>query len=108
MGSIPRLLSAGKVGVSLGRAAVFVHSAEMYPTAIRATALSFTWAVAEIGNIATPILEDASESWPYLVRGLVAIGASVAAFFLPETLGCPLPDNLDEVSDDDDVQPGRP
>merc|ERR1711964_863512 len=59
--------------------------------------------MARVGGILAPALPPLSQMWtplPMLVFGTACIGASVASGMLPETLGKPLPESLQQITEE--------
>ena len=92
------LAVVGKFGSAGSFAITYVYTAELYPTAIRNTAVGTAAAVGRLGGIAAPILANLSPiSLPMTIMGSSSLIGGFLAIFLPETLGMPLPESLDDV-----------
>ena len=80
-----------------------MYTAEIYPTIIRNTAVGTFSFAARIGGISAPFLAlylpKIQEQLPMLIMGGSSIIGGVLAFFLPETLGAKLPENMQDVYD---------
>lgn len=80
----------------------FLFTGELYPTVIRQNGMGFASMMARIGSMVAPMVLLAGDYTPWL-PGLIYGGAPVlsglVAVFLPETLGCPLPDTIQDVED---------
>ncbi|XP_043308297.1 solute carrier family 22 member 6 [Cervus canadensis] len=79
---------------------VFLYTGEVYPTMIRQTGLGMGSTVARVGSIVSPLVGMTAELYPSLplfIYGAVPVAASAAVALLPETLGQPLPDTVQDV-----------
>ncbi|XP_043727159.1 solute carrier family 22 member 6 [Cervus elaphus] len=79
---------------------VFLYTGEVYPTMIRQTGLGMGSTVARVGSIVSPLVSMTAELYPSLplfIYGAVPVAASAAVALLPETLGQPLPDTVQDV-----------
>ncbi|XP_066893547.1 solute carrier family 22 member 6 [Kogia breviceps] len=79
---------------------IFLYTGELYPTMIRQTGLGMGSTVARVGSIVSPLVSMAAEiypSVPLFIYGAVPVAASAATPLLPETLGQPLPDTVQDV-----------
>ncbi|KAK1335471.1 hypothetical protein QTO34_003257 [Cnephaeus nilssonii] len=79
---------------------IFLYTGELYPTMIRQTGLGMGSTMARVGSIASPLVSLTSEllpSAPLFIYGAVPVVASAVAALLPETLGHPLPDTVQDV-----------
>ena len=127
LGILQVLLSlAGKFFASACFAIVYVYTAELYPTAIRNTAIGSCSSVARIGGVvalfltnsgldsnvflqkymkpsvldvnALVILVLSAALIPLGIMGVVSITAGLLATLFPETVGMPLPDTMEEAT----------
>ncbi|XP_060159041.1 solute carrier family 22 member 6 isoform X4 [Globicephala melas] len=81
---------------------IFLYTGELYPTVIRQTGLGMGSTLARVGSIVSPLVSMTAEiypSVPLFIYGAVPVAASAATAFLPETLGQPLPDTVQDVED---------
>ncbi|XP_054581364.1 solute carrier family 22 member 6 isoform X2 [Eptesicus fuscus] len=79
---------------------IFLYTGELYPTMIRQTGLGMGSTMARVGSIASPLVSMTAEllpSAPLFIYGAVPVVASAVAALLPETLGHPLPDTVQDV-----------
>ncbi|XP_022447413.1 solute carrier family 22 member 6 isoform X2 [Delphinapterus leucas] len=79
---------------------IFLYTGELYPTVIRQTGLGMGSTLARVGSIVSPLVSMTAEiypSVPLFIYGAVPVAASAATVFLPETLGQPLPDTVQDV-----------
>ncbi|XP_008279297.1 solute carrier family 22 member 6 [Stegastes partitus] len=80
----------------------YLYSGELYPTIIRQNGMGWVSMMARVGAMVAPmvLLMGDSITWlPGLIYGGAPILTGVAAIFLPETLGSPLPDTIQDVED---------
>ena len=86
-------LFAGKFGASAAFALVYLYTAEIFPTLIRATVVGICSMFARVGGILAPQVAiylpivTLSVQAPMILMGTCALLGSVAAIWLPETLG---------------------
>lgn len=97
------LVLIGKMGSSGAFSTAYVYTAELFPTPIRGTAVGFSSMIGRIGSTAAPQLALflpalTFKELPLLIFGLAGLVGGMLSFFLPETLGHPLPDTLLEAS----------
>ncbi|XP_070313617.1 solute carrier family 22 member 6 isoform X3 [Odocoileus virginianus] len=79
---------------------VFLYTGEVYPTMIRQTGLGMGSTMARVGSIVSPLVSMTAElypSVPLFIYGAVPVAASTAVALLPETLGQPLPDTVQDL-----------
>ncbi|XP_046500118.1 solute carrier family 22 member 6 [Equus quagga] len=79
---------------------IFLYTGELYPTMIRQTGLGMGSTMARVGSIVSPLVSMTSElysSLPLFIYGAVPVAASTATALLPETLGQPLPDTVQDI-----------
>lgn len=79
---------------------IFLYTGELYPTMIRQTGLGMGSTMARVGSIVSPLVSMTSELYPSLplfIYGAVPVAASAATALLPETLGQPLPDTVQDL-----------
>ncbi|XP_039634047.1 solute carrier family 22 member 6 isoform X4 [Perca fluviatilis] len=80
----------------------YLYSGELYPTIIRQNGMGWVSMMARIGAMVAPMVLLTGEYIPWLpglIYGGAPILSGVAAIFLPETLGSPLPDTIEDVED---------
>eukprot|EP00095_Tigriopus_kingsejongensis_P002623 maker-scaffold290_size220039-snap-gene-0.6 protein:Tk02623 transcript:maker-scaffold290_size220039-snap-gene-0.6-mRNA-1 annotation:"solute carrier family 22 member 15-like" len=92
----------GKFGASAAYSVVYLFTTELYPTEIRNTGLGLCCMFARIGGIAAPqvaiyLPKVAFTALPLLIMGGGAILGAIATLFLPETLGSPLIESIEEL-----------
>ncbi|XP_056910095.1 solute carrier family 22 member 6 [Takifugu flavidus] len=80
----------------------YLYSGELYPTVIRQNGMGFVSMTARIGSMVAPMVLLAGDYIPWvpgLIYGGAPILSGVVGIFLPETLGSPLPDTIQDVED---------
>ncbi|KAM7374322.1 hypothetical protein PAMP_006988 [Pampus punctatissimus] len=80
----------------------YLYTGELYPTIIRQNGMGWSSMMARIGAMVAPMVlltRDYIPWLPGLIYGGAPIISGVAAIFLPETLGTPLPDTIQDVED---------
>ncbi|KAL7390181.1 hypothetical protein ABVT39_016507 [Epinephelus coioides] len=90
----------GKYGITTGTALMFAYTAELYPTVLRNTATGIYTTVSRLGSCVAPFLLKLRVYLlylPYIILGTLAIMSAIAALFLPETFGRPLPETIQEM-----------
>ncbi|XP_056262624.1 solute carrier family 22 member 6 [Pseudoliparis swirei] len=78
----------------------YLYSGELYPTIMRQNGMGWVSMTARVGAMVAPMVlltADAVPWLPGLIYGGAPILSGVAAIFLPETLGSPLPDTIQDV-----------
>uniref|UniRef100_A0A667ZEH8 Solute carrier family 22 member 6 n=1 Tax=Myripristis murdjan TaxID=586833 RepID=A0A667ZEH8_9TELE len=79
----------------------YLYAGELFPTVIRQSGMGWVSMMARIGAMVAPmvlLLGDYIPWLPGLIYGGAPILSGVAAIFLPETLGVPLPDTIQDHS----------
>lgn len=80
----------------------YLYSGELYPTIIRQNGMGWVSMMARVGAMVAPMVQLMGDTitWlPALIFGGAPIISGVAAVFLPETLGSPLPDTIQDVEE---------
>ncbi|XP_037604807.1 solute carrier family 22 member 6 [Sebastes umbrosus] len=80
----------------------YLYSGELYPTIIRQNGMGWVSMMARVGAMVAPMVLLTTDYLPWLpglIYGGAPILSGVAAVFLPETLGSPLPDTIQDVED---------
>ncbi|KAI8504686.1 hypothetical protein Bbelb_178040 [Branchiostoma belcheri] len=93
------LAMIGKFAVTASFNIIYFWTAEMYPTVVRNVAVGTSSMWARVGGVISPFVLLSDTAWgplPYLIFGVLSITAGAVALLLPETLGVPLPDTLEE------------
>ncbi|XP_065143210.1 solute carrier family 22 member 6 [Paramisgurnus dabryanus] len=92
----------GKGCLAASFSCCYLYSGEIYPTIIRQTGMGWVSMMARLGAMVAPLVLLLGESLPWLpglIYGGAPILSGIFAFFLPETLGMPLPDTMEDVQD---------
>ncbi|KAK0164907.1 hypothetical protein PV328_003474 [Microctonus aethiopoides] len=93
------LYMGGKGCITMAFAAVYVYTAELFPTPVRHFLLSICSMTGRIGSILAPqtrLLSTIMESLPLILFGTLGVIAGVVSLVFPETLGQKLPDTIAE------------
>ncbi|XP_076469523.1 organic cation transporter protein-like isoform X2 [Babylonia areolata] len=98
------LAMLGKLGISASFTAVYLISAEIFPTVIRNLGMGCSSACGRIGSIVSPYVADLAlyvggrfgRAVPLVIFGGLALLAGLLALYLPETLNRTLPDTLED------------
>ena len=92
---------AGRLTFTCGYNVQYIYAAEVYPTVIRSRALAVRLAIGSIGNLISPQIVElsiVSKQIPLIIFGFCAFMASLLMSGLPETLGKPLPETLEDIN----------
>ena len=92
----------GKMMASASFSIVYQFTAELFPTEIRTTAVGNCNTLGRFGSIFALLADAMAAIWkplPMVIMGSVAVCAGILATFLPETVGLPLPQNVQEALD---------
>lgn len=95
------LMFAGKFGVSGTFAVIWIYSAELFPTEVRTNALAMGSMAGRIGGIISPFINNFHTSIPWLpatIFGSACLLGGMALLTLPETLGRPLMNTVEEAN----------
>ncbi|XP_078663819.1 organic cation transporter protein-like [Branchiostoma floridae x Branchiostoma belcheri] len=93
------LTMVGKLGVSVTYGVFPVYSAEVFPTVVRNMGIGLASMIGRAGGILAPFVALLGEYWaplPLLTFGILSFLDGVAILALPETLGVPLPNTLED------------
>ena len=80
---------------------------ELFPTNLRSQAIGFCSMVARIFGLVCPFVANLALFWkplPMLVLGLPSLLAGFSAYFLPETKGKELPQNMKDAVAKNDIE----
>ncbi len=78
---------------------VYQYTAELFPTAIRTTAVGNCSTMARFGAVFALLVDAMAEIWdalPMVLMGSCAVLAGLLGTLLPETVGLPLPQTVQE------------
>ncbi|XP_038058237.1 organic cation transporter protein-like [Patiria miniata] len=109
-------LGAGRVAVAMiGKFAstaafnhVYIYSSELYPTVIRSIGMGASSMTARISGVLCPIILILGKYWqplPLCVFGGSSVLAGMLSLMLPETLGCDMPDTIQD-GEEAEMRPG--
>lgn len=80
----------------------YLYSGELYPTIIRQTGMGWVSMMARVGAMVAPmvlLIGDQNHWLPGFIYGGAPILSGLVGILLPETLGTPLPDTIQDVED---------
>ncbi|XP_004874486.2 solute carrier family 22 member 8 isoform X2 [Heterocephalus glaber] len=90
----------GKGCLSGSFSCIFLYTSELYPTVIRQTGMGISNMWTRVGSMIAPLVKITGEVQPFIpniIYGTMALLGGSAAFFLPETLNRPLPENIEDL-----------
>ncbi|XP_033740565.1 organic cation transporter protein-like [Pecten maximus] len=95
------------MGASGAFGSIYVISGEVFPTVVRNGAVGVSSCFARIGTMLAPYIAKLGtvgvgsygKAIPLIVFGACSITAGLFALLLPETMGCRLPDTIEEAVD---------
>ncbi|XP_046746608.1 organic cation transporter protein-like isoform X1 [Diprion similis] len=93
------LATIGLVGMSISFPTVYLYSTEVFPTVVRNVGLGLASVSSRIGSMVAPFIAtmDTVQPWlPPLLFGIGPLIAAVLCLFLPETMGCELPETIED------------
>ena len=94
------LVMIGRLSAALGFGMVYLYTSELFPTAVRGTAIGTCSCIARVGGIVALLMNGNLDAiWPplvFVIFGAVAITAGILAFRFPETTNDKLPETMDE------------
>lgn len=96
------LAVVGKGCLAASFTTCYLYTGELYPTIIRQNGMGIASMTARVGAMVAPMVQLTGDYivWlPGLIFGGAPIFSGVAAMFLPETLGNPLPETIQDVED---------
>ncbi|CAH1775012.1 unnamed protein product [Owenia fusiformis] len=97
---ITTLVMIGKFGITGSFCSIYLYSAELFPTAIRNTAIGVSAFWDTVGGMSASfiIYKGKFVEWlPRCVFGTLSITAGLLTLLLPETVNRPLPETIQEV-----------
>eukprot|EP00928_Gymnodinium_smaydae_P026613 TRINITY_DN20841_c0_g1_i1.p1 TRINITY_DN20841_c0_g1~~TRINITY_DN20841_c0_g1_i1.p1 ORF type:complete len:546 (+),score=59.44 TRINITY_DN20841_c0_g1_i1:52-1638(+) len=89
----------GKFGITPSFAIVFVYCAELFPTVVRSAAMGLSSSAARVGGVVAPVVVMLGSAWavlPLMIFGAAAIVAGLLILTMPETLGKPMPETMED------------
>lgn len=93
------LAMIGKLAITSSYGAIYVFTAEQFPTVIRNVGLGASSTFARIGGVIAPYVNHLSEIWtplPLVIFGSCALTGGVMSLLLPETLNKKLPESIQD------------
>ena len=85
--------------LNLNRAIIYIYTVELYPTCVRASAVGLCSAGGRIGGALSPLVFGLDQTLPWFSNtffGVCAIIAGGSTLLLPETIGQPMAQSMDE------------
>lgn len=89
----------GKFAIAIAFGLIYLYTCELYPTIIRSLAVGTGSMMCRVGSVVAPFCVYLADVWTYLpqvIVGILAIVIGVLTLLLPETLGEPLTNTLEE------------
>ncbi|XP_022921127.1 organic cation transporter protein [Onthophagus taurus] len=89
----------GKFLIASSFAIVYNYSAELFPTVVRNSALGLGSMCARLSGAMTPLitlLDSFDPTLPAMIFGVIALISGFLTLFLPETLGSPMPQSIED------------
>uniref|UniRef100_A0A8C2ZUR3 Major facilitator superfamily (MFS) profile domain-containing protein n=1 Tax=Cyclopterus lumpus TaxID=8103 RepID=A0A8C2ZUR3_CYCLU len=89
-----------KYFVTITFSMMFAYIAELYPTLLRNTAVGVCSTVGRLGNCIAPFLITLNTyvlHLPYIIIGTLGCVAALAALYIPESFGQPLPETIQQM-----------
>merc|ERR1711879_55538 len=89
----------GRFGIVASFGIIFVYAAELFPTVVRSVAMGLSSTSARVGGVAAPMVilfSSVSQALPMLIFGTAALLSGLLILLLPETLGKPLPESVED------------
>ncbi|XP_036405952.1 solute carrier family 22 member 16 [Megalops cyprinoides] len=95
------LSMTGKFAIAIAFGLIYLYSCELYPTVIRSLAVGSGSMMCRVGSVVAPFCVYLADIWiylPQLIVGILAFVIGVLTLLLPETLGKPLTNTLEEAA----------
>ncbi|XP_065336997.1 organic cation transporter protein-like isoform X1 [Cloeon dipterum] len=92
----------GKMAITASYGAVYIFSAEQFPTVIRNVAIGISSTAARVGGMLAPFVNQLADIWrplPLILIGALAFTAGLMSLLLPETLNKKLPETIEDGED---------
>jgi len=91
----------GKSGVAASFALTYVYTAELLPTVVRTGGMGLVSMFARVGGVLAPMIVMLPGDLPFLLFAVASFVAGLVILALPETLGLPLPETVEDCKNDD-------
>ncbi|XP_010981336.2 solute carrier family 22 member 6 isoform X2 [Camelus dromedarius] len=94
------MATLGKGCVTSSMNCISMYTGELYPTVMRQRGVSVTITLANVGSIPSPLVDMTSEFYPSLplfIYGAILVAACPITVLLPETMGQPLPNTVQDL-----------
>ncbi|KAI1897619.1 hypothetical protein AGOR_G00085130 [Albula goreensis] len=95
------LSMTGKFAIAIAFGLIYLYTCELYPTIIRSLAVGSGSMMCRVGSVVAPFCVYLADLWiylPQLIVGVLAFAIGVLTLMLPETLGKPLTNTLEEAA----------
>ncbi|XP_053566832.1 solute carrier family 22 member 16 [Bombina bombina] len=92
---------AGKFTISVAFGVIYLYTAELYPTIVRSLAVGSGSMICRMGSVVAPFCVYLTDVWifmPQLLVGIMAFLTGILTLMLPETLGMPLTNTIEEAA----------
>ncbi|CAG9136523.1 unnamed protein product [Plutella xylostella] len=93
----------GKFCIAMVLTSVYVYTAELYPTKYRHSLFAFSSMIGRVGSMTAPLTPALGatffEELPFALFAGFCVLSGALMFFTPETMGCRLPNTLQEAID---------
>lgn len=89
----------GKFFIAASFAIIYNYSAELFPTVVRNSAMGLGAMCARLSGISVPLitlLDSFEPTLPAVIFAIISIVSGFLTLFLPETLGHPMPQTLED------------
>ncbi|XP_075059022.1 solute carrier family 22 member 16 [Mixophyes fleayi] len=93
---------AGKFSIGIAFGLIYLYTAELYPTVVRSLAVGSGSMMCRIGSVVAPFCVYLTDVWifmPQLLVGIMAFISGILTLLLPETLGMPLANTMEEAAE---------
>ncbi|KAM4770788.1 solute carrier family 22 member 16 [Rhinophrynus dorsalis] len=93
---------AGKFSISIAFGLIYLYTAELYPTIVRSLAVGSGSMMCRMGSVVAPFCVYLTDVWifmPQLLVGIMALLTGILTLMLPETLGKPLTNTMEEAAE---------
>nr|XP_053651859.1 organic cation transporter protein-like [Cherax quadricarinatus] len=89
----------GKFGITAAFNSLYIYSAEIFPTEYRTMGVGTCSMSARLGAILAPFIASLADTYkplPLLIFGVLSLVSGCLTVFLPETVGCELPQTIQD------------